>query len=107
MEDSDLNKNLFRIMNGSGEEDDPRSPLKNKPKKLNKAADKPVPAAKHAVKSTLKAGFRDNHNHNFLRTLVEASIKLKGESPVQEYIVSLQELLKNGQMVDKNFAFAQ
>jgi hypothetical protein len=36
---------------------------------------------------------------------VEASIKLKGKSPVQEFIVCLQELLKNGQMVNKNFAF--
>ncbi len=63
MEDSDLNKNLFGIMNGGGEEDDSRSPLKNKPNKLNKAADKPVPAAKHAVKSALKASFKDNHIH--------------------------------------------
>jgi hypothetical protein len=29
IEDSDLNKNLFGIMNGSGEEDDSCSPLKN------------------------------------------------------------------------------
>jgi hypothetical protein len=105
MEDSTLNKNLFGIMNGGGEEDDSRSPLKNKPKKSNKAADKPVPAAKHAVKSALKAGCKDNHVHNFPRILAEASIELKGESPMQEYIVSLQELLKNGQMVDKNVAF--
>ena len=89
MEDSYLNKNLFGIMNGGGEEDDSRSPLKNKPKKSNKAADKPVPAATHAVKSALKAGFKDNHVHNFPRILAEASIELKGESPpVQEYIVS-------------------
>jgi hypothetical protein len=105
MEDSNLNKNLFEIMNGGGEEDDPRSLIKNKPKKSNKAADKPVPAAKHAVKGALKAGFKDNHVHNFPRILAEASIELKGESPVQEYIVGLQELLKNGQRVDKNFAF--
>ncbi len=70
MEDSDLNKNLFGIMNGGGEEDDPCSPQKNKPKKSNKkAADKPVPAAKHAVKSALKASFKDNHVHNFPRIL--------------------------------------
>jgi hypothetical protein len=67
MEDSNLNKNLFGIMNSGGEEDDPCSPLKNKPKKSNKAADKPVPAAKHAVKSALKAGFKDNHVHNLPR----------------------------------------
>ncbi len=69
-----------------------------------KTVDKPGPV-KHVVKSTLKAGFKDNHVHNFLRILVEALIELKGKSPEQEFIVGLQELLKNGQMVDKNFAF--
>ena len=104
-------------MNGEGEEENEevnRSPPKSKPKKSNKAANKPVLAAKtvdkpvlvkHVVKSALKAGFKDNHIHNFLRILVEASIELKGKSPVLEFIVSLQELLKNGLMVDKNFAF--
>jgi hypothetical protein len=117
MEDPDLNKNLFGLMNGEGEEGNKEvncSPPKNKPKKSNKAADKPVLAAKtvdkpvpvkHVVKSALKAGFKDNHVHNFPRILVEASIELKGESPIQEFITSLQQLLKNGQMVDKNFAF--
>jgi hypothetical protein len=89
-------------------------PPKNKPKKFNKAvdkqvlaaktADKPVPV-KHVVKNALKAGFKDNHVHNFPRILMKVSIELKGESPIQEFILSLQELLKNGQMVDKNFAF--
>jgi hypothetical protein len=117
MEDLNLNKNLFGFMNGEGEEESKEanhSPPKNKPKKSNKASykqalaaktvDKPGPV-KHVVKSTLKAGFKDNHVHNFPRILVEASIELKGESLEQEFIVSLQELLKNGQMVDKNFAF--
>ncbi len=108
MEDPNLNRNLFGFMNGEGEEeskDANRSPPKNKPKKSNKAVykqalaaktvDKPGPV-KHVVKSALKAGFKDNHVHNFPRILVEASIELKGESPEQELIVSLQELLKNG-----------
>jgi hypothetical protein len=64
-----------------------------------------APPAKHVVKSMLKAGFSNNHVHNFSRVLVEASIQLKGDTPEQEFIVSLQELLKNGQMVDKNFVF--
>jgi hypothetical protein len=59
----------------------------------------------NAVKGALKAGFKDSHVHNFPRTLVEAFIKLKGDSPMQEFVVGLQELLKNGQMVDKYFAF--
>jgi hypothetical protein len=89
-------------------------PPKTKPKKSNKAAYKQALAAKtmdnlgpvkHVVKRALKAGFKDNHVHNFPRILVEALIELKGKSPKQEFIVSLQELLKNSQMVDKNFAF--
>jgi hypothetical protein len=93
MEDPDLNKNLFGIMNGEGEEVNKEvncSPPKNKLKKSNKAVNKPVLAAKtvdkpvpvkHVVKSALKAGFRDNHVHNFPRILMEASIKLKGQVP--------------------------
>jgi hypothetical protein len=108
IKDSDLNKNLIQYMTGGGEEDVEGvnySPPKNKLKKSTKVVEKPVPTAKHAVKSTLKAGFNDSHVHNFPRILVEASIELKGETPVQELIVCLQELLKNGQMVNKNFAF--
>jgi hypothetical protein len=39
------------------------------------------------------------------RVIVEASIKLTGSAPVQDFIVNLQELLKNGQLVDKMFDF--
>ena len=38
--------------------------------------------------------------------MVEASIKLTGANPTQEFIVNLQEFLKNGQLVDKSFAFS-
>jgi hypothetical protein len=37
--------------------------------------------------------------------LVEASIALKGDNPELDIMTSLQKLLKNGQIVDKNFAF--
>jgi hypothetical protein len=37
--------------------------------------------------------------------LVEASIALKVDNPELDVMTSLQELLKNGQIVDKNFAF--
>jgi hypothetical protein len=65
----------------------------------------PPPARKHAVKSALKTGFDDSHVHNFPRVLVEASIALEGDNPELDFMTSLQELLKNGQIVDKNFAF--
>jgi hypothetical protein len=44
-------------------------------------------------------------NHTHPRVVVEASIKLTGAAPVQDFIVNFQELLKNGQFVDKMFAF--
>ncbi len=31
---------------------------------------------------------------------------LMGANPIQEFVVNLQELLKNGQLVDKFFAFS-
>jgi hypothetical protein len=38
--------------------------------------------------------------------MVEASIKLTAANLTQEFIVNLQELLKNGQLVNKSFAFS-
>ncbi len=63
--------------------------------------------SKPVLKPTIKPpkpAFED-HNHTNPRTIVEASIKLTGSAPVQDFIVNLQELLMNGQMVDKMFAF--
>jgi hypothetical protein len=59
---------------------------------------------KHKVKSALKASFIDNHIHKFPRVLAEASVQLNGNTPVQEFILNLQECLTNGQLVDKTFA---
>ncbi len=60
---------------------------------------------KNKIKSALKASFSDTHVHNFPQFLAEASATLKSETPVQEFIINLQELLKNGQLADKSFAF--
>lgn len=111
--DSVNNESLLSLMNGVSEDPiDPedteeRSPAKNKPRKLTSTIAPPKPTAvKHTVKSALKTGFQvDNHIHNFPRVLAEASILLKSDTPVQEFIVNLQELLKNGQLVDQSFAF--
>jgi hypothetical protein len=99
MENSALDVNLFAIMQGKvdGTEDVTNCfPLKNKPKKSTTTSSQIAPPVKHVVKSALKAGFNDNHVHNFPRVLVEVSIQLKGDTPKQEFIISLQELLKNG-----------
>ena len=37
--------------------------------------------------------------------LAEAYILLKSDTPVHKFIMTLQELLKNGQLVDKFFSF--
>ena len=110
-----LIKNLFGVMFGEeGESPSPtdRSPPKNKAKKnsggtvslTGDRASRGI-ASKNAIKSALKTSFKESHVHNHPRTLVEASIELRGETPMQEFVVSLQELLKNGQMVDKSFAY--
>ncbi len=80
-----------------------QSPIKNKQKKsyVETAAAAP-PAAKTMNLST---SF-DSHIHKHQQVIVEASIKLMGANLMQEFIFYLQELLKNGQLVDKFFAFS-
>ncbi len=81
-----------------------QSPIKNKQKKsyVKTATTVAPPAAKAKNFST---SF-DSHIHKHQRVIVEAYIKLMGANPTQEFIVNLQELLKNGQLVDKFFAFS-
>jgi hypothetical protein len=79
--------------------------VKKKPKKISSITFKSTALAKNKVKSTLKASFYDSHVHYFPQVLAEASVTLKSETPVQEFIVNLQELLKNSQLVDETFAF--
>ena len=104
--DPSINSHLTEMMRGSSEEgaaeddgDNQRSPVKSKQKKITFAKPVPKPAIK-PPKPSIEA-----HKHTYPRTIVDASIKLTGSAPVQDFIVNLQELLKNGQMVDKMFAF--
>jgi hypothetical protein len=102
---------LLAIMNGDGEEEgvdestDSQSPVKNNPKKISPTTTKSTTWTKNKVKSALKASYSDTHVHNFPRVLAEASVTLKNETSVQEFIINLQELLKNGQLVVRKFAF--
>ena len=104
------NQSLLSLMNGdpSGSTDsddkEERSPVKNKPRKLGTTSTDATTTTL-TLKSSLKAGSAESYVHAHPRTLIEASIQIKGDAPVQEFIVSLQELLKNGQLVDKSFAF--
>jgi hypothetical protein len=108
--DPSINSHLSDMMQGgsdedaAGDEEEQCSPAKSKQKKINLAE---ATASKPVLKPTIKPpkpAF-EAHSHTNLRTIVEASIKLTGSAPVQYFIVNLQELLKNGQMVDKMFAF--
>ncbi len=47
----------------------------------------------------------DKHIHKFPRVVVEGSIKLSDTNPFQEFVIGLQNLLKNGQLVDPFFEF--
>ena len=65
------------------------------------AASKPATQSKTKSAPTNFNSYIQNHS----KVIIEASIKLSGATPVQEFIVNLQELLKNGQLVDRMFAF--
>jgi hypothetical protein len=93
-----------RVDNAADDGEERRSPAKSKQKKIIFVeATAPKPTSKPTSKST-KTSF-NVHKHIHLRVIVEASIKLTGLAPVQDFIINIQELLKNGQLVDKMFAF--
>ena len=91
--------------NVADDEDGQCSPGKSKQEKITfpeATATKPV--LKPPIKSA-KMNF-DDLKHKNLWFIVEAcSIKLTGSAPMQDFIMNLQVLLKNGQLVDKMFAF--
>jgi hypothetical protein len=108
--DPSINSHLMDMMQGGTVDDAPddgeeqHSPAKSKQKKITLAeALAPKPTTKPTSKSA-KASF-NVHKHIDPRVIVEASIKLTGSAPVQDFIVNIQELLKNGQLVNKMFAF--
>ena len=100
--------NLFAIMHGdesTPEDAKIRSPPKNKQKKASSTVKAQEVAPKLILKSSLQSNFEEKNLHKFQRVDVEASIELKSDNPEQEFVANLQELLKNGQMVDKSFVF--
>ena len=113
MADPGINRNLAAMMQGDMEEepteqegrDETASPVKNKQKKSYVETAAGAAATVTAAKAKGVTTNFDSHIHKHQRVIVEASIKLTGANPTQEFIVNLQELLKNGQLVDKFFAF--
>jgi hypothetical protein len=108
--DPSINSHLMDMMQGGTVDDaaddgeEQRSPAKSKQKKITFVeASAPKPTTKPMSKSA-KTSF-NVHKLIHPRVIVEASNKLTGSAPVQDFIVNLQELLENGQLVDKMFAF--
>jgi hypothetical protein len=85
--------------------DETASPVKNKQKKSYAETAAAAPTAAPVAKAKSVTTSLDSHIHKHQRVIVEASTKLTGATPMQEFIVNLQELLKNGQLVDKFFTF--
>jgi hypothetical protein len=109
--DPAINNHLVSIMQGGmevetteeGKRDGTQSPLKNK--QMTTYVEITAAAPPAAKVKNVSTSF-DSHVHKHQRVIVEAFIKLMGANPTQEFTVDLQELLKNGQLVDKSFAFS-
>ncbi len=104
-----INSHLTKIMQGiedkaEGSKDlESCSPLTNKQKMK---ASKPLPSSKTTNAPAKKSHtIIDTHAHKFPRTIIDGAIKLKDANPFQEFIVALQNLLKNRQLVDPHFVF--
>ncbi len=105
--DPAINLHLTEMMQGiegmaeGGKDCKSRSPPKQK-----KKASQTTPSTKTTNGPGKKAHtIIDTHVHKFPWTILDRAIKLKDANPFQEYIIALQNLLKNGQLVDPHFAF--
>ncbi len=113
MADPAINRNLTAMMQGDmgikttekEGRDESASPVKNKQKKSYAETAAAAPTAAPVAKAKSVTTSFDSHIHKHQRMIVEASTKLTGSTPTQEFIVNLQELLENGQLADKFFAF--
>jgi hypothetical protein len=105
-----INALLSDMMQGTNEDEErenidleTRSPQKNK-QRNDGPSSKPSAAASAAPEKSAHTKL-DKHIHKFSRVVVEGSIKLSDTNPFQEFVFGLQNLLKNGQLVDPFFAF--
>ncbi len=113
MADPAININLKAMVQGDiGAEttekegmDETASPVKNKQKKSYAVTAAAAPIATKVAKAKSVTTSFDSHIHKHQRAIVKASTKLTEATPTQEFIINLQELLKNGQLVNKFFAF--
>jgi hypothetical protein len=100
---SDMMQGNTETKEGENINPETRSPPKNK-QKNNATALKPSTTTAAVSEKSVHTK-NDKHVYKFSRIVVEASIKLLNDNPFQEFIVALQNLLKNGHLVDPLFAF--
>jgi hypothetical protein len=111
--DPSINNHLASIMQGDMEvetteadgRDKTQSLVKSKQKKSYAETTAMAPLTAPAAKAKGVTTSFDSHIHKHQRVIIDALIKFTRANPMQEFIVNLQELLKNGQLVDKFFAF--
>jgi hypothetical protein len=102
---SDMMKGITANKEG-GKNIDPktRSPPKNK-QRNNAPTLKPSMATTAAPEKSIHTKL-DKHDYKYPCAVVEASIKLSNTNPFQEFVITLQNLVKNGQLVDHLFVFS-
>ncbi len=96
---------------GKRDSNNPESDLPSLPKQKQKRTKPDAPAATTSLRSVLKDPNKDkcqinSHAFKHKRVILEASIKLSDNNPFSEFITHLQDLLKNGQLVDPNFSLS-
>ncbi len=99
---SDMMQGNTETKQGDNIDPETRSPPKNK-QNNNAPALKPSTITTEVSKKSLHTK-NDKHVYKFSRVVIEASIKLSNDNPFQEFILVLQNLLKNGQLVNPFFA---
>ncbi len=100
---SDIMQGNTQTKEGKNINPEMRSSPKNK-QKNNVPALKPSTIVAASEKSVNTKN--DKQVYKFSHVVVETSIKLSNDNPFQEFIVTLQNLLKNGQLVNLLFAFS-
>ena len=107
---------------GEGEDVDLRSPVKKKGRRKATFAEKMENDVMTQLEKPRKDGDLKNkevekplkpsirkappHIHTHSHTIIEACIQIIGDNPERKFVEALQELLRNGQIVDKYFSFS-
>jgi hypothetical protein len=101
---SDMMQGNTATKEGENIDHESRSPSNNKQKNYTPAS-KPSTMTTAVSEKSIHTK-NDKNEYKYSCVVVKASIKLSSDNPFQDFIVALQNLLKNGQLVDPLFAFS-